>query len=212
MPIFKKALVFFILSLLSFCLSAQIFEKGKSYLNGNLALGGYEVNTQTGDEAYQRGTVAFSIPIYYEYALLNQVGIGANLRRSYFPFSDTLNTIASSSTALLFSNNLHLVNVTHIDLSLGISYGIGSFKLNAKTPSTTLQLRSFGFCYVTNLSLRTYFLEKRAGLSFNISYNNYSFDINRYKLNGVEQVNRQRGSYSISLSGLELGFGIAYKL
>ena len=190
---------------------SQVFEKKKSYLDLGLGIGGYGITTQKGESSGNNNAAAIVFPLNYEYGLLNQVGIGLQYRGNRYISNDSLNKSSSKSKAFLLSNNLHLINNSVLDIYLGISYGIAFYNYQGAQNQEVVILKGGGFSYLTYGGIKTY-IKKKLGLNIGVSYNDYSFEIYRFKVNNVNQIKQSPDNYNKNFSGIDLTVGFSYKI
>lgn len=191
---------------------AQAFKKDKNYINLGLGIGGYNATTQIGEKVFEKRAGSLVSSINYEYGLLNQVGLGGQFQRGRYFSGDSTLIEKTTSNTYLFSNTLHFLNNDLMDLYLGISYGLSSYKFYSKNEAGNETLiKGLGFSYFVFSGIKVYFT-KRTGFVLGINYNNLSYEIHTYKINQKNQFQNTRQNYNINYSGMNIQAGIAIAL
>jgi hypothetical protein len=193
-------------------LFAQSFLKNHFVIENGLGIANYNVNIQIDEELFDRNSGAFILESKVEYALLNQVGAGLIFQRTLYAMNDTstLKRIASNSNSLLFSNNLHLINLKELDVSFSIAYGLGNFNqqfVAGRRTNSVDVIKGLGINYLVNLNFRI-FPTNELGLYFCITGTRFFFDIYEYKQNGEEIPLPSHLNQTINLRGFNLTGGI----
>ncbi|MFN7015496.1 MAG: hypothetical protein ACK4ON_14625, partial [Bacteroidia bacterium] len=150
------------------------------------------------------------LPFRLEYALLNQVGIGFIFKRNLYimdaPGISSRKT--SNSNSLMFTNNVHIINIKQFDFSISIQYGLGYFEQNLTYIDIKRVMRGSGINYGSDFMLRVFPTDNIAFFS-GFALNNYSFDLINYAENG-ERFNLKSQNRSANIIGSDFIIGITY--
>jgi len=119
--------------LTGYSLLAQSFEKGNKIINSGIKISIYKVSNSDDQNDDDDGAASYTIPLGFEYALSDRIGLGAEVGIcNYFTGEDTITgTIAeANSFDLLINGNFHWVRGGRVDLYSGV--GLGFLLLNMK--------------------------------------------------------------------------------
>lgn len=189
---------------------AQSFEKKNWYIYSGLGSGLNNMNLQIKENVYQWETNNIVLPLRFEYALLNQIGIGFIFKRNLYimanPDIDSRKT--SNSNSLMFTNNIHVINTKHFDFSISIQYGLGYFEQNLNYLNTKRIMHGLGINYGADFIIRIF---NTSSIDFfsGFSTNRYSYDLINYTENG-ERFNLKGQNRSVNIIGSDFFVGITY--
>ena len=212
-PIFDVFLLVFLIFSISSETHSQVFKKGKHYISPGLGFGIYKANTQIGDKIFSVREGSFVFPLNYEYALLDQVGLGLQLQHNlYFLPKDSSIYSRTSTNVISINNTLHFLNNEMVDLFLGISYGLSTYSHHAKSNhhNETL-IKGLGFSYLVFSGVK-YKITQRASIFVSLNYNNLFTEIHTYYINSRNEFEYNRENYNINNTGLNLQTGIVMVL
>ncbi len=111
----RKAMFCLIILAGYFCsgnILAQSFEKGDKIINAGIKISIYKVANPDKEEDDEDVAASYTIPISFEYALTNKIGVGAEIGFcNYFIGKDTITgTIATANSLdILLFGNFHWV-------------------------------------------------------------------------------------------------------
>ncbi len=186
----------------------KLFEKGMHYFDFNLAVGLNKITTQLQENSSNNNALNINIPVLaYEYGLLNEIGIGLQFKKGNSFF--TANPEYLTTNSLLIINNLHFIRKTNFDFFTGAAYGISGYKtVNSERKYSS---NGLGMAFEFYLSSRYRYNEK---FNFNVkmAYNDEIYTIRNYTLNNSEYQSVKNESNYIYLKGMNVFFGITYKL
>lgn len=204
--LFGISLCIFITSLSN----AQSFERNNWYLDFGFGVGTNNMNLQVKEDVYEWKTGTVVLPFRFEYALLNQLGIGFIFKRKLYTM-DTPGITSrktSNSNSLMFTNNVHVINIKQFDFSISIQYGLGYFEQNVNYLDIKRVMRGSGINYGADFMLRVFPTDNMAFFS-GLALNNYSFDLLSYAENG-ERFNLKSQNRSANIIGSDFFVGITY--
>lgn len=189
---------------------AQSFERNNWYVDFGFGVGTNNINLQVKEDVYNWKTGTVVLPFRFEYALLNQVGISFIFKRNLYtmdaPGISSRNT--SNSNSLMFTNNVHVINIKQFDFSISIQYGLGYFEQNLTYMDIKRVMRGSGINYGADFMLRIFPTDNMAFFS-GFALNNYSFDLINYAENG-ERFNLKSQNRSAYIIGSDFFIGITY--
>lgn len=189
---------------------AQSFERNHWYVDFGLGVGTNNINLQVKEDVYEWKTGTVVLPFRFEYALLNQVGIGFIFKRNLYAMNvpGISSRKTSNSNSLMFTNNVHVINIKQFDFSISIQYGLGYFEQNINYMDIKRVMRGSGINYGADFILRIFPTDNMAFFS-GITFNNYSFDLLSYAENG-ERINLKSQNRSANIIGSDFFVGITY--
>lgn len=195
---------------ISINIHAQSFEKKNWYIDIGLGSGVHTMNLQVKEDVYEWKTSNAVLPFRFEYALLNQFGIGFIYKRNLYimdtPGIDSRKS--SNSNSLMFTNNVHVINSKKFDFSISIQYGLGYFEQNLNYLNIKRTMRGSGINYGADFMIRIKHTDNLA-LFLGFAFNNYSYDLINYAENG-ERFNLKGHNRSVNIIGSDFFVGFTF--
>jgi hypothetical protein len=189
---------------------AQSFERNNWYLDFGLGVGINNMNLQVKENVneWKSGTVV--LPFRLEYALLNQIGIGFIFKRNLYTMdvSGITSRKTSNSNSLLFTNNVHIINIKQFDFSISIQYGLGYLEQDFNYLNINRVIKGIGINYGADFMLRVFPTDNMAFFS-GLALNNYAFDLLSYAENN-ERFNLKNQNRSATIFSSDFFVGITY--
>ena len=212
-PIFVVFLLVFLIFLVSSETYSQVFKKGGHYVSPGLGFGIYNANTQIGDKILSVKEGSFVLPINYEYALLDQVGLGLQLQHNfYFLPKDSSIYSRTSTNVISFNNTLHFLNNDIVDIFFGISYGLSRYShYSKKNPGNETLIKGLGFSYLVFSGIK-YKITQRSSIFVSLNYNNLFTEIHTYYVNSRNEFEYNRENYNINNTGFNIQTGMVLVL
>jgi hypothetical protein len=193
-------------------LFGQSFERGNKILNTGIKISIYKIlNENEKDENEDDdggGAASYTIPVGFEYALSNRIGLGAELGFcNYFTGEDSVTRAIAeaSSFDLLIKGNFHWIKGGKANLSSGLGIGFSNFTYSSND-NLDSQFKSTGFYFrLSMIDFKLYF-GKRVGWNVFMGVPVMNFENGRITDNLGSDF-----SYPLSFTGFDLGTGIVVK-
>lgn len=192
--------------------AAQCFEKGDKIINAGIKISIYKVSDEGSDNDEEEdgddGAASYTIPISFEYALTNRIGIGAEIGIcNYFTGEDTITGTIASATSfdMLISGNFHWVRAGRADLYSGIGLGFSSFKYESNDARES-RFKSTGTYVRLSLFNARFYVGKKFALTLHCGIPYMNFNNGRIDDNIGSDYN-----YPLTFTGVDIGTGIAFK-
>ncbi len=201
--------LFFFLFLTQFAI-AQSFEKGNKIFDAGIKVSIYKISNPDDDDGNDDsdGAASYTIPIAFEYALSNRIGLGAEIGIcNYFTGEDTITGAIAEANSfdMLFKGNFHWVRGGRVDLYSGLGIGFSSFKYESND-SKESKFNSVGPYVHLNLFNARFYVSKAFALNlhFGIPYMNFS--------NGrIEDNLGSDYAYELKFAGVDIGTGLTFR-
>lgn len=226
------SLIIISLFTLNFNVKAQSFEKGSFHIDLGLSVGLYATSQTITQEVTFFGftqsetfdttdaTASFIVPISLEYGISNKFGVGLDLTsNSHFideEDKDELNSVKSFDFGVRV--NYHLLNSDKNDLMIGFGLGFSSINWDFNTASSSLleNYSGSGGYWTIGITDRIFF-SNHIGILFNLSYKNYNYsnldgDFSSEGQALVNSLGSFKQEFDWKLNGVNVGFGLAFKL
>lgn len=208
--------LYYCLISMSLCISqfqiafSQSFLRNNWYIDFGIGTGTNTINLQVKENVYEWKTTTAVLPLRFEYALLNQIGIGFIYKRNIYSLNapEISSRRTSNSNSIMFTNNVHVININQFDFSVAIQYGIGYLEQNFNYLNIKREMRGSGINYGADFLLRIFPSNNMAFFS-GISLNNFSFDLINYAENS-ERFNLKNQNRSANILGSDFFVGITY--
>lgn len=191
-------------------LLAQCFEKGNKIIETGLGFTYLKYQSYAPDFEEKDNSEAanFNLPIAFEYAATNRIGVGLQLDIvNYFTERDTIkNAIATAKSFDIAAEfNFHWLKKNKTDLYSGLAVGISSFKYEDNSTDEAEFKATGGTFRFTVIGARFYISDHIAlGTYFNtVGYS--------YKNGEISNKYSDKFPYELTGNGSQLGFSIGYK-
>ena len=196
--------------LLSHFAIGQSFEKGDVVFDAGIKVSIYKISNPDDDDNNDDGdgAASYTIPIGFEYALNNRIGLGAEIGIcNYFTGEDTITgAIAeASSFDVLLKANFHWVRGGKVDLYSGVGIGVSSFQYQSND-SKDSKFKSVGpYVHFKLFNARFYISNAFAvNLHVGVPYMNFS--------NGrIEDNLGSDYAYELKFVGVDIGTGLTFR-
>lgn len=207
----KKILLVVFISVAAFKNShGQSFVKGNKIVETGLGFAylKYESFNPDFDEKDHNDAANFSLPLAFEYAAGNRIGLGVQLDIvNYFTERDTIKNAIATAKSFDFTVkfNYHWLRRAKTDLYSGLSAGISSFKFEDNSEEEAEFTSTGGTFRLTVIASRFYISEHIAlGAYFNtVAYS--------YKNGKISNKYADEFDFELTGNGSQLGFSISYK-
>jgi hypothetical protein len=189
---------------------AQAFSKGEKVIGTGIKISIYSVNAPENNDPDEDGpgAASFTIPITFEYALTDHIGLGAEVGfANFFTEEDTITRAIAeaSSFDLLFTGDYHWVRGGKVDLCTGLGLGFSSFQYESNDHVNS-RFESTGFYLHLNLLKARFYIGNSFALGLNIGVPYMNFDGGR-----IEDDLGTDFAYPLSFSGVDLGATLSFK-
>jgi|GEM_PF-2309933 len=189
---------------------AQSFEKGNKVFDAGIKVSIYKITAPDDDDGNDDsdGAASYTIPIGFEYALTNRIGLGAEIGIcNYFTGEDTITGAIAEANSfdMLLKGNFHWVRGGRVDLYSGLGIGFSSFKYQSND-SKDSKFNAVGPYLHLNLFNARFYVSKAFALNlhFGVPYMNFS--------NGrIEDNLGSDYSYELKFVGVDIGTGLTFR-
>lgn len=206
----KKLLIATLIACITVHGFAQCFEKGNKIVETGLAFTyiKYQSYSPDFDEKDNNEAANYTLPIAFEYAAGNRIGVGLQLDIvNYFTERDTIkNAIATAKSFDVAAKfNFHWLKKNKTDLYSGIALGVSTFKYEDNSSDEGEFNSTGGTFRLTLIGSRFYISDHIAlGAFFNtVAYS--------YKNGEISNKYSDKFPYELTGSGSQLGFSIGYR-
>jgi len=189
---------------------AQCFQKHDMFIDLGFGLSIYNttVRNYTTDSTKTGKAASIVIPLSFEYAIGNRIGIGLQLvTQSFLTGKDSTanSTPTAHSGELNLFGNYHCFRTDHTDLSIGLTLGGSTFTFNKNDVNAgTL---SAGGPYVDIHIGARFLLGKHIGILASLRFPTMTYT------QGLATDNQgNEANFDLKFSGFVIGTGITYKL
>lgn len=221
-----KSILVVLLTITSFNLFSQAFEKGNWNIDLDLGGAAYGVRTTstvlvgafTFTDTDVSGTASSVFRIGGEYGVSNKIGLGLKLGASNYIISaedkDTLKSVKSNDFSFYF--NFHLLNAQRNDLFLTLGLGFASGKWTyQENPGIFLSsITGSGSSVVFGITDRIFFSD-HVGMLLSLQYTGYNYNGAVPELSSAGKAFVGNLNYSwkldFELKGVYFGTGLAIK-
>ena len=189
---------------------SQSFEKGNKIIDAGIKISIYKINNPDDDDNNDDsdGAASYTIPIGFEYAINNRLGLGAEVGIcNYFTGEDTITGAIAEANSLdfLLKGNFHWVRGGRVDLYSGLGLGISSFKYQSND-SKDSKFNSNGTYVQVSLLNARFYVSKAIGLNLHFGIPYMNFSNGRIKDNlGCDY------SFELIFAGVGIGTGISVR-
>jgi len=194
--------------LTGYSLLAQSFEKGNKIINSGIKISIYKVSNSDDQNDDDDGAASYTIPLGFEYALSDRIGLGAEVGIcNYFTGEDTITgTIAeANSFDLLINGNFHWVRGGRVDLYSGVGLGFSSFKYESND-SKESRFKSKGTYFRLSLMNARFYVSKSFALSLHIGIPYMNFNNGR-----IDDKLGSDYNYPLTFTGVDIGTGFVFR-
>lgn len=204
------SLIFFLF--LSQVAIAQSFEKGNKVIEAGIKVSIYKITNPDDDDNNDDddgdGAASYTIPIGFEYALTNRIGLGAEIGIcNYFTGEDTITGAIAEAKSfdVLLKGNFHWVRGGRVDLYSGIGIGVSSFEYQSND-SKDSKFNSVGPYVHLNLFNARFYVTKAFALNLHFGVPYMNFSNGRIKDNLGSDY-----SYELKFVGVDIGTGLTFR-
>ncbi|MGE0567371.1 MAG: hypothetical protein AB7O73_05435 [Bacteroidia bacterium] len=206
-----KSILVVLLTISSFNLFSQAFEKGNINFDLGLGFGAYGTkvtykDTKNNLEFSQTdGAASTIIPLSFEYGISNKIGLGLQIGSSNYFIDKDSNEVTESVKSVDFALrvNFHLLQANRNDLFIALA--LGGSSVNWLFKNTTETYSGSGSYFNLSLVDRIFFGE-HVGIMFNLGYTGYNYNDMKTSSGNVILDNLKW-----SVKGVNFGTGLAVK-